>query len=83
MINRHSPVAEAACHDLLRALLGDAVSHIRGAPIRVERNERVYWYDSYRIATSLEKRCIGKMGSSVTGDWRGAKRRKRAPTSSK
>ena len=45
----HSPLVHAAYHDLLRSLLDEAVSAIRGTPTRVERNGRVYWYDSYRI----------------------------------
>jgi hypothetical protein len=60
MIARHSPVAHAAYHDLLRALLDDAASELRGTPTRVERNGRVYWYDSYRVGSDVRKRYVGE-----------------------
>lgn len=60
MINRHSPTAHAAYHELLRSLLDDTVSDLRGTPTRVERNGRSYWYDSYRIGTTVHKTYIGE-----------------------
>jgi hypothetical protein len=57
---RHSPIAHAAWHDLLRSLQDDAVSDLRGTPTRVERNGRCYWYDSYRVGTSVRKAYIGE-----------------------
>lgn len=60
MFKRHSSTAHAAYHDLLRSLQDDAVSEIRGAPTRVERNGKVYWYDTYRIGSDVKKRYIGE-----------------------
>ncbi|KUL97149.1 hypothetical protein DK26_04380 [Bosea sp. WAO] len=56
----HSPIAHAAYHDLLRSLLDEAVSAVRGTPTRVERNGRVYWYDSYRVGSDVRKSYIGE-----------------------
>ncbi|KPF65568.1 hypothetical protein IP69_17790 [Bosea sp. AAP35] len=56
----HSPLAHAAYHDLLNALRDESVSELRGAPTRVERNGRTYWYDSYRVGTEVKKRYIGE-----------------------
>ncbi|MDP4033290.1 MAG: GSU2403 family nucleotidyltransferase fold protein [Pseudorhodobacter sp.] len=59
-MKRHSPLAHAAYHDLLRLLLDDRVSDLRGTPSRVERGARVYWYDSYRIGSEVRKTYIGE-----------------------
>jgi hypothetical protein len=59
-IDRHSPTAHSAWHDLLRLLLDDRVSDLRGTPTRVERNGHVYWYDSYRVGTDVRKTYIGE-----------------------
>ena len=56
----HSPLAHAAYHDLLRSLLDEAVSAVRGTPTRVERNGRTYWYDSYRVGSEVKKSYIGE-----------------------
>ncbi len=60
MIARHSATAHAAYHDLLRSLLDDAVSDLRGTPTRVVRNGRTYWYDSYRVGSQVHKTYIGE-----------------------
>lgn len=60
MFKRHSSVAHAAYHDLLRSLQDDAVSDIRGTPTRVERNGKSFWYDTYRIGSDVKKRYIGE-----------------------
>ena len=60
MIDRHSATAHAAYHDLLRSLLDEAVSDIRGTPTRVDRNGKTYWYDSYRIGSDVRKTYIGE-----------------------
>ena len=60
MIDRHSATAHAAYHDLRRSLMDDAVSDIRGTPTRVERNGKVYWYDSFRIGSEVRKTYIGE-----------------------
>lgn len=57
---RHSPIAHAAWHDLLRSLQDDAVSDLRGTPTRVARDGRVYWYDSYRVGSDVRKAYIGE-----------------------
>lgn len=59
-LDRHSATAHAAYHDLLRLLLDDRSSDLRGTPTRVERNGRVYWYDSFRIGTEVRKTYIGE-----------------------
>lgn len=59
-VGYHSPLVHAAYHDLLRSLLDEAVSAIRGTPTRVERNGRVYWYDSYRVGSEVKKSYIGE-----------------------
>ncbi len=60
MLNRHSPTAHAAYHDLLRSLMDDAVSDLRGTATRVERAGKIYWYDSYRIGNDVRKTYIGE-----------------------
>lgn len=60
MIDRHSSIAHAAYHDLIRSLLDEAVSDIRGTATRVERGGRVYWYDSYRVGSDVRKSYIGE-----------------------
>jgi hypothetical protein len=57
---RHSPTAHAAYNDLLRLLRDDEVSAIRGTPTRVVRGNRVYWYDTYRVGTEVQKHYIGE-----------------------
>jgi hypothetical protein len=57
---RHSTVAHAAWHDLRHSLQEEAVSALRGTATRVERNGRIYWYDSYRIGTEVHKVYIGE-----------------------
>ena len=60
MIDRHSSTAHAAYHDLLRTLLDEAVSDIRGTPTRVERSDKIYWYDTYRVGSDVRKTYIGE-----------------------
>lgn len=60
MIRRHSAVAHAAYHDLLAALQDEAAAEFRGAPTRVERRGRAYWYDTYRVGSDVRKRYIGE-----------------------
>jgi hypothetical protein len=57
---RHSSTAHAAYHDLLRSLRDEAISELRGTPTRVERNGRLYWYDSYRVGSEVKKAYIGE-----------------------
>ncbi len=60
MIRRHSSIAHAAYHDLLRSLQDEAVSALRGTPTKVTRGGRVYWYDSYRVGSEVRKTYIGE-----------------------
>ena len=60
MFERHSAVAHAAYHDLLASLRDDAAAEIRGTPTRVQRNGRVYWYDTYRVGSEVKKAYIGE-----------------------
>ncbi len=60
MIRRHTPTAHAAYHDLIAALKDEAVAEFRGAPTRVERQGRIYWYDTYRVGADVRKRYVGE-----------------------
>jgi hypothetical protein len=66
MIDRHSHVAHAAYGDLVRSLRDEQVSDIRGAPTRLHRNGRTYWYDAYRIGDSLKKKYLGEDSAEMT-----------------
>ncbi|MBR9766166.1 MAG: hypothetical protein GYB53_22300 [Rhodobacteraceae bacterium] len=57
---RHTPIAHAAYHDLLRLLKDEAASGLRGTPTSLSRNGRTYWYDSYRIGSAVRKTYIGE-----------------------
>lgn len=57
---RHSSIAHAAYHDLLRSLADEAVGEIRGTPVPVVRGKRTYWYDTYRVGNSVRKTYIGE-----------------------
>ena len=59
-MDRHSAITHAAYHDLLRSLLDEAVSNIRGTPRSERRNGRSYWYDVYRTGSTVHKRYIGE-----------------------
>ncbi len=59
-MQRHSPIAHAAYHDLLRLLKDEAVSTLRGTPTPLVRNGRTYWYDSYRVGNTVKKTYIGE-----------------------
>lgn len=60
MITHHSPTAHSAYHDLLGSLRDEAVAEIRGTPTRIDRNGRVYWYDTYRVGSEVKKTYIGE-----------------------
>jgi hypothetical protein len=59
-LQRHSSTAHAAYNDLLRSLQDDAVGDIRGTPTRLVRGSRGYWYDSYRIGSTVRQSYIGE-----------------------
>lgn len=60
MLARLSSLAQSAYLDLVRSLKDDVVGVLRGAPTRVERNGRAYWYDSYRVGADVRKAYIGE-----------------------
>lgn len=60
MPKRHSALAHAAYHDLLRTLRDEGLRDLRGTPTRVERNGRGYWYDSFRVGTEVRKHYLGE-----------------------
>lgn len=55
---RSSGIAHAAYHDLLRGLLDERVSEIRGAPTLKQRGDRAYWYDKYRVGDETRTKYI-------------------------
>ncbi|RED10600.1 nucleotidyltransferase family protein [Pontivivens insulae] len=59
-IERHSQIAQIAFHDLLRLLLDEVVSGLRGTPTPQKRGGRTYWYDSYRVGSDVRKAYIGQ-----------------------
>jgi hypothetical protein len=67
MIDRHSVTAHSTYHDLRRSLLDEASSSIRGTPTRVDRNGKIYWYDSYRIGSDVRKTYIGEESPELSG----------------
>jgi hypothetical protein len=60
MRDRHSLLAQTVYHDLMRLLRDDAVGDIRGAPTLVQRGAKAYWYDSYRIGTTVRTTYLGE-----------------------
>ncbi len=65
MIRRHSAIAHAAYADLLASLKDEAVAELRGTPTRVERNEKIYWYDSFRVGSDVRKAYIGEDSEDI------------------
>ncbi|MGU3495211.1 GSU2403 family nucleotidyltransferase fold protein [Xanthobacteraceae bacterium A53D] len=66
-LERHSSIAHAAYHDLIRSLREEAVSGIRGTPTAINRGERTYWYDSYRVGNAVKKTYIGEDSAELRG----------------
>ena len=60
MIRRHSLLAHAAYHDLLRSLGDEQVATLRGSPRLEQRSGRRYWYDTYRVGDQVRKSYIGE-----------------------
>jgi hypothetical protein len=54
-MDRISTVAEIAYRDLLRMLKDDRVGAIRGTPILRTKGQKKYWYDQYRVGTSVRQ----------------------------
>jgi hypothetical protein len=65
MIRRHSSLAHAAYFDLLSSLKDEAVAELRGTPTRVERNGKVYWYDTFRVGSDVRKAYIGEDSEGI------------------
>lgn len=55
-----SAIAQTAYHDLLRLLQDEAIAGIIGNPHKVIRKGRGYWYDMYRLGTSVKNRYLGE-----------------------
>lgn len=62
---RHSTVAHAAYHDLLRHLKDAATSELRGSPVRKVRGKTAFWYDTYRIGNTVKTNYIGPDTSDI------------------
>jgi hypothetical protein len=60
MVRAHSITAHSAYHDLLRLLQDEAVSDIVGTPHKLMRNGRGYWYDMFRVGTTVRNRYLGE-----------------------
>ena len=65
MVRRHSSLAHAAYFDLLASLKDEAVAELRGTPTRVERNGKVYWYDTFRVGSDVRKAYIGEDNDEI------------------
>ena len=65
MIRRHSTLAHAAYLDLVASLKDEAVAELRGTPTRVARNDKVYWYDTFRVGSDVRKAYIGEDGDEI------------------
>jgi hypothetical protein len=59
IIRRHSPLAHTAYSDLLTNLKDEVVSGLRGAPVKKTRGSKSFWYDSYRIGSSVRTAYLG------------------------
>lgn len=58
-VRYHSPIGQAAYHDLRRMLMDDSVADLRGTPTRVTVRGRTFWYDKYRVGQEMAQRYIG------------------------
>lgn len=65
MIRRHPAIAHAAYLDLLASLKDEAVADLRGTPTRVERNAKIYWYDTFRVGSDVRKTYIGEDSDEI------------------
>lgn len=60
MIQSHSQIATTTYHDLRRLAEDDVIAGIVGTPHKLMRNGRGYWYDMYRLGTSVKNRYLGE-----------------------
>ncbi|WP_151719266.1 nucleotidyltransferase family protein [Gemmobacter serpentinus] len=60
MTQPHSLIAHSAYLDLKRLLRDDGTSAILGKPHLVERGGKAYWYDLFRLGSSVQNRYIGE-----------------------
>jgi hypothetical protein len=65
MTRRHSSIAHAAYADLVASLKDEAVAELRGTPTRVARNDKVYWYDTFRVGSDVRKAYIGEDSDEI------------------
>lgn len=59
-MDRHSHVASAAYHDLLRTLMEERIAEISGSPFQERHGSKTYWYETQRIGSTVRKRYIGE-----------------------
>jgi hypothetical protein len=64
-MDRISNIAEIAYRDLLRMLKDNRASAIRGTPILRVKGEKRYWYDQYRVGTTVKQKYIGEDGPEL------------------
>jgi hypothetical protein len=64
-MKRISPVAETAYRDLLGMLKDERVLAMRGSPVLNQRGARHYWYDQYRVGSSIRQTYIGEDTSDL------------------
>lgn len=60
-------MAHTAYLDLLSSLREEAVSGLRGTPILKKRGNKSFWYDSYRLGSSVRTAYIGPDSEEVRG----------------
>ncbi|MEZ5801620.1 MAG: GSU2403 family nucleotidyltransferase fold protein [Nitratireductor sp.] len=53
-------IAHSAYIDLLRLLKDEEAGEIRGKPMRLQRGNRQYWYDNFRVGNQTIKRYLGE-----------------------
>ena len=65
MNRRHSPIAHAACGNLVASQKDAAVADLRGTPTCVARNGKVNAYDTFRVGSDVRKAYIGEDNDEI------------------
>ena len=65
MIERHSTIAHSAYIDLKRLIKDDAVSDLRGAISLMERGDKTYVFDKYRLGDKDVRRYLGPLDDEM------------------
>src|SRR5574337_1115871 len=60
-----SPIGAALRRDDAVILKDEAVADLRGTPTRVERNAKIYWYDTFRVGSDVRKTYIGEDSDEI------------------